>query len=363
MQAAKLDLKSDSLDNPAYYEALDPNGLRDRLRTFPDQCFAGWQQSLDWKTTDSWTGIRHVVIGGMGGSAIAGDLIRDLAAVKKSLPITVVRDFQLPCNMDQHTLFIACSFSGNTEETLSLVSQVQETEAKILVVSSGGQLQKIAQVRGVPILGLPGFGEPRSSVGYTLLLLLGVLNKLGIFALDQHDVSGSIGSLRSTVAHLSEGVPTLVNPAKRLAYLFQQKTLVVYGGGIFSATARRWKTQFNENSKAWAFYEELPELLHNSVEAFQLAETFSSSVVIVLEPKTKTPMLEARYRVVEDLLRSGHVQFELVRGESGSPIAQVLNMVLLGDYASYYLGLLHGINPSATPAIDQGKKLLAKYGK
>jgi glucose/mannose-6-phosphate isomerase len=280
-----------------------------------------------------------------------------------AVPITVLRDFQLPFGLDRHTLFIACSFSGNTQETLSLLRQARQTPARIITISGGGAMADLARDGGIPSLPVLTTGEPRSAVGYNLLLLLGVLNNLGLLALDQEELDETVGTLRRTVSRLAEGVPTEGNQAKQLAHNLKHQTLVVYGGGIFSATARRWKTQLNENGKAWAFYEELPELLHNSVEAFPMPSATGSPVmVVVLEPELRTALLESRYRTIEDLLRWGDVPHNLVQGIGGPPLSQTLNMVLLGDYVSYYLGLLHGVNPSETPAIDRGKQLLSKRG-
>ncbi|MFQ6028737.1 MAG: bifunctional phosphoglucose/phosphomannose isomerase [Dehalococcoidia bacterium] len=362
INVARRGVEALALDTTGIYDSLDPSGLRDRLRTFPDQCEEAWYQTRGLQLPDSWKNIDKVVIGGMGGSAIAGDLVKDLASLQTTLPVTVIRDFQLPFPLDDRTLFIACSFSGNTPETLSLLHQARQTGARVMTIAGGGALAEGIDSRGIPCLLVKTGGEPRSALGYNLTLLLGTLQNLRLVRTKYQDVAGAIASLRQTATRLAEEVPTERNQAKQLACDLRQQTLVVYGGGIFSATARRWKTQLNENGKAWAFYEELPELLHNSVESFQRSSaTGAGAMVVVLEPDHLTPELESRYRTIGDLLQWGDVPHRLVKSDAGSPLSQILNMVLLGDYVSYYLGLLYGMNPSDTPAIDRGKRLVSEY--
>ena len=351
------------LDNPKTYERLDPSGLRKRLRDFPHQCEAAWQQSQAQalKLPDDWKHIGHVVIGGMGGSAIAGDLAKDLAASQQAVPITVMRDFQLPFPLTRNHLFVACSFSGNTDETLSLFRQARQSEARILVVAGGGQLGRMAEEAGLPLLSIQTSGEPRSALGYNLLLLLGVLVRLGLVSTTADDVQSGITALSEQGVRLGEEIPAGDNPAKQLAQELAGRLVLIYAGGIFSGVARRWKTQLNENAKAWAFYETIPELLHNSAEAFHAAPAESSGkLVLLLLPAAASAELERRYQILEELLARQGIPYRRISGSAGPPLAQLLSMVLLGDYVSYYLAVIRGIDPSGTPLLDLGKQLASQ---
>ena len=349
------------LDNPKTYEQLDPSGLRGRLRDFPGQCQAAWRQSQALKLPDAWKHIGHVVIGGMGGSAIAGDLAKDLAESQQAVPITVIRDFQLPFPLTSNHLFVACSFSGNTDETLSLLQQARQSKAKVLAVAGGGQLGDIAEEKGLPLLSIQASGEPRSALGYNLLLLLGVLAQLGLVSTTDDDVQAALTTLREQQDRLGEEIPAGDNPAKQLAQELAGRMALIYAGGIFSGVARRWKTQLNENAKAWALYETIPELLHNSVEAFHAAAAESSDkLVLLLLPAAASGELGRRYQIVEELLARQGIPYRRISGAAGPPLAQLLNMVLLGDYVSYYLGLIRGIDPSGTPLLDLGKQLASQ---
>lgn len=360
-ETPRQSLNLPELDRPEVYAALDPSGLRDRLRRLPRHCRAAWTQTQarDALPAGLAGDYDRVVIGGMGGSAIAGDLVADLAALQRAVPVVVARNFHLPFPLDRRSLFIGCSYSGNTEESLSLFRQAAGDGARMLAVTAGGQLAAEAGAHGIPILPVDAPGEPRSAVGCNLILLLGVLNRLGLVGVSDAEVQAAVAGLEGQLSGIGEEAPTPDNPAKLLARELVDKLVVVYGGGLFSGAARRWKGQLNENAKAWAFYENLPEALHNSVEPYGVASAVGKDVMaLVLQPATAGDQLKERYRTLTEMLRWGQVSHRLLPGTGGPPLSQLLNIILLGDYVSYYLALLRGIDPSPTPAIERSKALL-----
>ena len=306
--------------------------------------------------------MERIVVGGMGGSAIAGDLVADLAATLPSVPISVVRDGRFPFALDEGTLFIACSYSGTTQETLSLIDAAVESPAKVLAISAGGTLADRANTGGVPLLIIDIDSEPRSAVGYNLMLLLGLLSRLGLGGSTEANVNQDVESLSLRLAHLSEDVATEVNQAKQLALELEDKLILVYGSGVFSGMARRWKTQFNENAKTWAFHEAIPEVLHNSVEAFCSSSVAQERIMgLLLQPDSHDGDDARSHQVLSEVLRRNKIPHRIVEGGIGSPLAQLLEMLLLGDYVSYYLAILRGVDPSPNPSITAAKKLLASH--
>ena len=322
-----------------------------------------WQKAQDCSLPEDWTGINRVVIGGMGGSAIAGDLASDLAAIKPSVPILVVRDRHFPFVLDESSLFIACSYSGNTEETLSLFQLAIKSQARVLVICGGGTLAENAENAGVPLLTIEIDTEPRSAVGYNLMLVLGVLWRLGLSNIAEEDVNIGVESITRKCANLVEEVPAEVNPAKQLASELRNKLILIYGSGFFSAVARRWKTQFNENAKTWAFCEEIPEVLHNSVEAYCSPSLSPHQMMgLLLQPSVSDGNHTRHHRVVSDLLKRNNIPHRILSGSDDEPLTQLLGMLLLGDYASYYLALLNEVDPSPNPSITLAKELLSNGG-
>ena len=256
------------LDQPATYSQWDPSGLGARLRRLPEQCRAGWLQGEGVEPLHDWdpSGVDKIVVCGMGGSAIAGNLVSDLIGASstalgtKGCPILVVRGMEFPFSLDGRSLVIPCSHSGNTSETISLFHRATEAGARILVVAGSGKLAKEALKRDLPLLKIGVKGEPRSSVGYSLMLLAAALCQHGLATLDPLVATSSIDALERKVSRLTEDVPTGENSAKQLALALAGKVIAVYGGGLFAGMARRWKTQLNENAKAWAFFEEIPRI-------------------------------------------------------------------------------------------------------
>jgi glucose/mannose-6-phosphate isomerase len=177
----------------------------------------------------------------------------------------------------------------------------------------------------------------------------------------EEEVQTAIDILREQVARLSEEVPASGNLAKQVALELKDKLILIYGGGIFSGVARRWKTQLNENAKAWAFFETVPELLHNSVEAYAPSPKVAPPIMaLLLQPNDLPKSGKDRYYVVSQLLRRFGLSHRILEGGNGSPLGEVLAMLLLGDYVSYYLAMLNGVNPSPTPSIVLAKELVAE---
>ena len=345
------------IDEPSTYAAVDSTGFGARLRNMPQLCEGAWREALALQPPPEWKHVKTVVLAGMGGSAIAGDLVADLVAPERKLPIVVVRDFTVPFALSAETLVIACSHSGNTRETLSVYRQALAAGAPALAVAGGGALAAEAAAARARAFSIAVHGEPRIATPYLVIALLGILSHLG-FTGAKSSVQPALAAAKDQLARLVEGVPTDENPAKQLAAELQGKLPIVYGGGSFSGLARRWKSQFNENSKAWAFFEIIPEALHNAVEAYTPAQDMAMSVMaILLEPRESGPLGE-QYRVLEELLSRSEIPYRLLRAEKGPPLVQVLNMLLLGDYASYYLALLRGVDPAPIPTIDLAKQRL-----
>ena len=356
--AAPASVRLDSLE---FIGTCDPSGLRHRLRSMPESCRGGWEQGSGLVPPSGWGRVRRLVVAGMGGSAIVGDLVSDLASAGGELPVSVVRELSIPFSLDDETLLVACSHSGSTRETLAMFRQAHYGGTPALVMAGGGLLEEEARSAGVPFLKIDAPGEPRSALGFNLLLLLGALHRCGLLTTSPGEAEEAMASLEEAIARWAEEVPAADNPAKQLASELDGRAIVIYGGGILAGMARRWKTQFNENAKVWAFFEALPEALHNSVEAFAgLDEAAPAS--LLLRPWVCGAELERRFDIAAELLRVSGALHRVVNAPEASPLSQVLHLLALGDYASFYLAMLRGVDPSPTPGIQRGKTLLEASG-
>ena len=357
------------LDDQSSYEKFDPSGLRWRIQGMPAQCSQAWSEARKTQFPDEWQHCTEVIVAGMGGSAIAGDLAADLAGRGPGVPIRAVRDFRIPGLLSETRpnqplkpgqLVIICSFSGETEETLAMFDHARSAGSAMAVITGGGELERRATDASIPIMTVDATGEPRSAVGYNLLLLASLLDRIGVINVSDQAVAEAVEAAESMVAKVGIAVPEETNLAKSLARDLLGRLTLVYGGGNLSGMALRWKTQINENGKSWAFAELFPELLHNTVESFPGGpEIRKRTTALLLEPHQASPELERRYAVLGEILDQSGIDRRTLTGVPGGPLTQSLSMIVLGDHLSYYMGLLNGINPSETPSIDRFKERLS----
>ena len=350
-----------NLDAADVYKRLDPSNMIGRISELPQQCLQAWQSALDLPLPSDYSNVDKVVILGMGGSAIGGDLVRSLTMTEGKTTVVVHRDYHLPKPVDERTLVIASSYSGNTEETLSAFSQALQTPAKKLAITTGGRLQTLAAEKGIPVFTFHYKAEPRAAFGYSCFSLLAFFQKLGLIAIELQDVDETIRVLEELSLSLDKGVSLKANPAKQLATKLSGRLVIVYGAGILSNVAYRWKTQLNECSKVLAFAECFPELNHNAVVGYRFpARLNHKALVVMLRSSSLHPRILIRYKITGELLTDAEVAHEVVDAKGKSPLSHMMSVVLLGDYVSYYLALLNEVDPSPVVVIDYLKGRLAE---
>ncbi len=348
------------LDSPASYRLLDPSHMEQRLSSLHQQCRQGWERGKDTQLPPSYRDIDEVVVLGMGGSAIAGDYLADLASLEKSPPIVVQREYNPPSFTDSRTLVIASSYSGTTEETLSAFQQALERGAKVLSITAGGELACLSQENRIPLLTIDYKGEPRIAVGFVFFALLGVFQGVGIISPKETEVEKAIASLEHQVSLLKVAIPSASNEAKRLALFLHNKIPVVYGAEILAGVARAWKTGLNENSKVWAFSERLPELNHNAVVGYSLPKQARKGLALIfLRSSLLHARTQLRYRITQDLLSQEGIPWRDVAPLGEGALIHMMSLHLLGLYVNYYLAILNGVDPSPVKVIDTLKSRLA----
>ncbi len=350
-----------ALDQSETYQRLDPSRLRSRVAGLPDQCRRAWEEASALDLPTAYAGARKVVVVGMGGSAIGGDLLAGLAEQEKAPLVHVVRGYTLPAWVGPTTLTIVSSYSGNTEETLSAYHQAVEQGALLVAMTSGGTLAQEAADSKTPLFRVSYQGEPRSALGYSFIVPLALLCKIGLLADKEAELRASVQLMEELASGLGPEVPEVQNLAKTVARAMHGRLPVVYGAGFLTGVARRWKTQLNENGKVWAFYEPLPEVNHNAVLGYALpAEKGERAYVALLHSHFLHPRVSLRYQITQDILLREGVAHRRLDGVGESPLAHILTAALLGDYVSYYVGILNQVDPALTPTLDEVKRRLTK---
>jgi len=349
------------LDSVSAYRQFDKLGMLGHLHAFPEQCQKAWEKVQRFELPHLHTRISNVVILGMGGSAIGGDFVRRLAHTESKSPVWVHRDYGLPAFVDDDTLVIASSYSGNTEETLSAFTKSLGTGARKLAMTSGGKLRDLAEKEGIPIYVIDYQAPPRAAFPHSFIPLVGIFQKLGLLGDKSADLQEAVKVLKRSSGDLIETKPLASNPAKQLANKLRGRVAVIYGGEILSEVARRWKGEFNENSKAWAFFESFPELNHNAVVGYEFPDQVKDRIlVLMLRSSSLHPRILLRYDVTAKLLAKAGITYECIEARGKSALAQMLSLVLLGDYASFYLSMLNEVDPTSTNAIDFVKQSLTQ---
>jgi glucose/mannose-6-phosphate isomerase len=350
------------LDNSLSYPKLDPSGMLDHLHQFPGQCQLAWEKVSKFALPPEYRPVDKVVILGMGGSAIGGDLVRRLALAESRVPVWVHRDYGLPPFVDGNALVIASSYSGETEETLSAFNQSLKTPAKKLAITTGGRLKKMAQKEGIPVFSIDYQAPPRAAFPHSFVPLVGIFQKLGLLGDKSADLKQALDILNQLSKDLLETSPLVANPAKRLATRLLGHLVVVYGGEVLSEVARRWKAQLNENSKAWAFFELFPELNHNAVAGYEFPPQLKDKIfVVLLHSDLLSPRSRLKYEATAELLANSGVGHEQVEALGTTALAQMMSLVLFGDYVSFYLAILNETDPTALAAVDFVKSYLARF--
>jgi len=301
---------------------------------------------------------RDIVVCGMGGSAIGGHLLAEWLASESEVPCIVCSSYSLPTCVSKDSLVIVASYSGNTEESISMFEEARKRRAKIVTITSGGQLVKMSEAVGVPVAKIPPGMVPRATIGYIFGAMLGILERSGIVSVDKQ-LEEAVKVMRRTIAYCRQSVQTSDNPAKMLAHELFACVPVVVGYGVSRPVAKRWANQLNENSKVIAHSSELPEMDHNEIVGWMKDARSKNFAPVFLEHETKSRPMNKRIAVTKDMLgRVTHVYSVSALGLS--PIAKMFSLIIMGDYVSVYLGLLRNEDPSTNEPIDELKSVLSK---
>jgi glucose/mannose-6-phosphate isomerase len=301
---------------------------------------------------------RGMVLCGMGGSAIGGDLAAAAIGTRARAPIVTIRGYALPhWATAGETLVVCASYSGDTEETLHCFESASEAGAPRVVVTTGGKLAAAAREQGVPVIGVPSGMQPRAAVVYMTIAALECARLCGAAPALHGEIDEGAQLLSQLALDWAPDAPGEPEP-KRLARSLVGRIPVVYGGLVTTAVARRWRSQLNENAKVAAFYGDLPEAHHNEVVGW--AGTDSPLTAVVLEAPGEHPRMSARFEVTQQAVEGAAIEIERVRSRGESPVARVMSLVLLGDLVSVYLAAELGVDPTPVEAIEDLKKLLSE---
>jgi len=350
-----------TLDNQDI-SAVDKSYMLEGLARFPDQIREALSiaESVD---RFNFLKIDNVVVAGMGASAISGDIMASLFRDKLDVPLMVNREYDLPKWVNKDTLLLCISYSGNTDETLSAFKIASQKKCKIICLSSGGKLQELAEKRGVPFIKIPPGLQPRAATAYLLFPLIIFLKRLRLLKTTiETDIEETITIIRELVATINKEIPLENNPAKQLAQNIFNTVPQIYGWGVYVPIAKRWRYQFNENSKVIARSDILPECNHNDIVGWTANPEISKqcSCILFRDKDEETIDMTTRLNFMKALFQNtaGHIIEVTPKGKS--QLAKMMYLMCLGDFTSCYLAVLRGIDPTPLDIITELKKRLAE---
>jgi len=342
------------------FNAIDQSGMLASILALPSQLKTAYQNGHEW-SLDNPADYHAVVIGGMGGSAIAADLLLGCLADTIRVPVAVIRDYHLPAwaQDDNDVLVVTSSHSGNTEETLSLFDRALSSGCGVHAITTGGALAQRAQEAGAGLWRFKHQGQPRAAVGWSFGLLLALFERLDILPSQQAWVASAVEAMRNLREHIKAEIPIAKNPAKRLAGQLVGKYPCVIGAEHLAPVARRWKTQINELAKSWCQYETLPEADHNTLAGTLYPE---EALLKIFSIFLQSPHYHDRTQQRVDLTFTEFMVAGIgtdklaLRGETR--LEDMWVHLFFGDMLAYYLALLYDIDPTPVEAIESFKAQL-----
>lgn len=354
------------LDDLGKISVLDKKNALASIKQLPEQCQQAWKESSLLKFPPIFRDLKNIVICGMGGSTYGARIVKSLydGAEMSKVPVELANNYWLPGYVSEKTLVILSSYSGNTDETLSAAKQARERGAKIIGLTSGGVLSKFLTSHGYPsYIFNPAYNpsaQPRIGVGYMVMGLIGILAKLGIIPVAAVEVEKIITFLQEQTVLLAENIITSANPAKQMAIKIKDKIPVIIVADFLEGGAYAIRNPFHETAKQFALYFTVPELNHHLLEGLSFPEEVKKILhFIFFQSKIYDKRNYRRLELTSKIIEKNHISSESSHLIGHSSLAQTMELIQWGAWVTFYLAMLHDIDPSEVPYVDYFKKQLS----
>lgn len=322
-------------------------------------CNTYMQISDAWNNKIDLNGLKKnnfssILFCGLGGSAISGDLLSDYLYGELNIPFIVARGYNLPAFVNEKTLVILSSYSGNTEETISCFEQALKRKSQIVVITSGGKIEEIASSKKIPVIKIPGGFQPRYALGFSFYSLLKLIQELG-FADENKNVTDTINVWKRR----SNDYKGDNNYALQIAEQLVGFIPVIYSAEYLSSSGYRFKCQLNENAKLQAFYHTLPEMNHNEIVGWESykEKQFQTKVIFLLD-KEYHPQIKKRFDTLKELLAKKAIEVLTISSNEENKKVRIMDLIFLADWISFYVSVLRGFDPSEIDFINRMKQRL-----
>lgn len=356
-----------NLDDIGEIKKLDTKDVMGSIAQLPDQVEQAWDESREVHVPREYDDIKAIVCAGMGGSAYGARLVKSLysQAELMTVPLELVSDYHLPGYIDEKTLVILASYSGTTEEVLSCAHEAESNGAKIMGLTSGGQLAEILQSGNYPsYIFYPSHnpcGQPRVGQGYMQIGLIGMLSKIGRIPVGQEEITQTISFLRNEGKLLEISSPSENNKAKQLAKGLVGKIPVIIVADFLEGAAHAIRNPFHETAKQFGLYFVVPELNHHLLEGLKYPKANKKLLgFIIIHSDMYDERNKKRIQLTKEVIEKNGLSTEMITLKGTTQLMQSMELIQLGSFVSGYLGLLNGEDPSKIPWVDYFKMQLKK---
>ncbi len=351
------------LDDRKRINQLDTGHSYESIRNLPNQCQAAWDDVKSLNFPSSYSTASSIIFSGMGGSAYGGRIIKNLYFDKLNVPVDVISDYHIPKYANKNTLVIAASYSGSTEETISCISDALRIGCKIIGISMGGKLFDLLSKENKPVYKFnPVYNpslQPRMGQGYMQIGQIAILKKLGFLILSEQEFECVIKDMNGSLPDIDVETPQKNNIAKQLACSFQNKIVNIIGAEFLEGAIHSIRNPFHETGKHFANYYILPELNHHLMEGLSYPENNKENLsFFLIESDLYTDRIKKRIVLTQDVIKKNNIEVMTLKLKSDSPIGQVFELIQIGSFISFYIAMLHNINPVKIPWVDYFKDKL-----
>ncbi len=342
--------------------SIDKSNMYDVLKNFPSQVEEALNIAGSVKLNSSDTkGINNIIIAGMGGSAIGGDLIRSYTNYEIKYPVNIIRNYFLPKYASKETLVIISSYSGNTEETVSVYEEAISRGCKIICISSGGKVENLAYENKHILIKVPGGLQPRCAIGYSFFSLLVLFIRLGFINERENEIIRTVALLKEQSETYS-AFKSDNNPALDIAKILQNHLPVIYSSvDLLDIVNLRWRGQFAENAKILSYGNFYPEMNHNELVGWECNRGIMEKIIVImLRDGEDNYRILRRMDITKKTLEKYSAEVLDIYGSGKSKIERIFDLIYLGDWVSYYLAILNNVDPTPVEVIENLKKELEK---
>jgi len=342
--------------------SFDRSNFKLFLKKFPDQITESKKYFENAKIRIRRENIENILYLGMGGSAIAGDVLNDVLFDKLPVPMQVVRGYECPAYCSKKTLVIVSSYSGNTEETLSSIDKARKKSNKIIAVTSGGELSKMAKKNKWKLIILPDGFPPRQAFGYLFFPVWHLLNRLINNPVPDRIIENLTIGLASQIMRCDENSAEGKSLPREIAFKLHNKIPIIYSVEPYlKSVAYRWRTQLNENAKSLAFHHLIPEMNHNEIVGWDINERLTKDLIVVILKSDLYPArINTRINLTKKILNEKGIEVVEVYGRGNTILENTISLICMSDWVSYYLAMIYEKDPLTILNIEYFKAELKK---